>query len=109
MSRLTHLVFGPLHLDRVHTVLDCHGLDGHPTEQLAVLAARHKVLPVVLDMSTDNLTLRGDDLYLGARTPGSGTSTTMTLLTRSSPPSPNCSPTPCCTGTTSAPVRPVAF
>lgn len=43
MSRLTHLVFGPLHLDRVHTVLDYHGLVGHPAEQLAVLAARHKV------------------------------------------------------------------
>ena len=26
-----------------------------------------RVLPVVLDMGTDNLTLRGDDVYLGAR------------------------------------------
>ena len=43
LSQLAHRVFGPLQPARTRTVLDYHGLLGHPAGALVQIAARHRV------------------------------------------------------------------
>ena len=66
-----------------------------------------RVLPVVLDMGTDNLKLLNDDMYLGARharvRDQRYDDPDRRLRHRRAA---SCSPTPCCTGRTSAPPTP---
>ena len=61
-----------------------------------------RVIPVVLDMGTDNLALLNDEMYLGTGIPGSAVSGT-TLIDAYVTAATSCSPTRCRTGRTSAP------
>ena len=68
-----------------------------------------RVIPVVLDIGTDNLrAAQRRDVPRRRGTPGSATSATTTSSTPTSPPPPSCSRTRCCTGRTSAPATPAA-
>ena len=67
-----------------------------------------RIIPVVLDVGTDNLRLLNDDMYLGNRHARVRGSATTSSSTPTSPRRPSCSRTPCCTGRTSARATPGA-
>ena len=48
LSQLAHRVFGPVRRDRVRSMLDYHGLAGHPAAPIPRVAARHCVHPATI-------------------------------------------------------------
>jgi len=48
LSQLAHRVFGPVRRDRVQSMLDYHGLAGHPAAPIPRVAARHCVHPATI-------------------------------------------------------------
>ncbi|WP_138180193.1 hypothetical protein [Nakamurella multipartita] len=59
LSQLAYRVFGPLRTDRVRAMLDCLGLAGLPADPVAVVAARHGVSTVTLNIWSKMLAAAG--------------------------------------------------
>lgn len=64
VSQLAHRVFGPLHRDRVRTVLDYHGLAGQVAGTLAEVAARHGVSTTTVSLRMKAVRTAGSKLPL---------------------------------------------
>jgi hypothetical protein len=64
LSQLAHRVFGPVHRDRVRSMLDYHGLAGHPAEPIPRIAARYGVHPATISNWAGVLKAAGSRLPL---------------------------------------------
>src|SRR6476469_8324470 len=64
LSQLAHRVFGPIRMDRVGTMLDYHGLAGHPAQSAAVVAARHHISDTTVTNWAGTLRAAGSQLPL---------------------------------------------
>lgn len=64
LSQLAHRLFGPVRMDRVRTMLDYHGLTGHPANSAAVVAARHGISAPTVTSWAETLRAAGSRLPL---------------------------------------------
>jgi hypothetical protein len=64
LSQLAHRVFGPIRMDRVRTMLDYHGLAGHPANSTAVIAAQHGISAPTVNCWAETLRAAGSRLPL---------------------------------------------
>lgn len=64
LSQLAYRVFGPLRSDQVRTMLDFHGLAGHPADSKSAVVARHEITLPTLATWSKMLTTAGARLPL---------------------------------------------
>ena len=61
LSQLAYRVFGPLRSDQVRTMLDFHGLAGHPADSKSAVVARHEITLPTLATEVARGTRPGED------------------------------------------------